>query len=102
MEVRILPCAPFLWVKLVQEEHRAWNAEASGRSTLPRPIPLSFNGRTPRSERGNGGSIPSRGANAGRWRSVNAAVCKTAMSVVDTRPILQSRPHSSTGKNPVF
>ena len=47
MEVRILPCAPFLWVKLVQEEHRAWNAEASGRSTLPRPIPLSFNGRTP-------------------------------------------------------
>lgn len=28
----------FIWVKLVQEEHRSWAPEERGRSTLPRPF----------------------------------------------------------------
>jgi hypothetical protein len=36
VEVRLLSCAPnFYRVKLVQEESRAWNAEAGGQNTAP-------------------------------------------------------------------
>lgn len=49
--------------------------------------PLSLNGRAPRSERGYGGSIRSRGAV--QWRNGNAALCKSVMSRLDTDLHLQ-------------
>src|SRR6202140_750675 len=50
----------------------------------PDQIPLSLNGRALRSERRYGGSIPSRGAISVQWRNGNAALCKSAMSRLDT------------------
>jgi hypothetical protein len=52
--------------------------------------PLSLNGKALRSERRDGGSIPSRGANLVQWRNGNAAVCKTVMSRLDTGLHLQA------------
>src|SRR5262245_30241334 len=48
--------------------------------------PLSFNGRTARSERANGGSIPSSGANlCMQWRNGNAVSCNLTTSGFDPR-----------------
>ena len=47
-------------------------------------LPPSFNARMSRSEREDGGWIPSGGANTVQWRNGNAAVCKTVMSRLDT------------------
>jgi hypothetical protein len=56
----------------------------------PDQRPLSLNGRTLRSERRYGGSIPPRGATSVQWRNGNAAVCKSVMSRLDTGLHLQA------------
>jgi hypothetical protein len=68
--------------------------------SCPDHLPPSFNDRTLRSERRDGGLIPSGGATV-QWRNGNAAVCKTAMSRLDTGLHLH-RSNGSNGQAPIF
>src|SRR5262245_22830101 len=89
-EVRILVGSPIsrnARVKLVQKSPALGTRRPRGRTSHPDQLPLSSSGRTADSNPANGGSIPSGGAM--QWRNGNAAVCKTAMSRLDTGLHLQ-------------